>query len=85
MRTFYRSNAGALEREEVSGMWWSRIGAERMLVVRRDVVADSFEELWACGKSGCRLSRNAPIKSPDLLKESGNVFRDQYSVCEMPN
>jgi len=43
----YLSNAGALEREEVSGMWWSRNGAERMLIVRRCVLADTFDELWA--------------------------------------
>jgi len=56
MRTFYRSNAGALEREEVSGKWWSRIIAEHMLVVRRGVLAGNFDELWVASTGDCRLS-----------------------------
>jgi hypothetical protein len=31
-----------------AGMRWSRPGAERMLLIRSAVMADSLDQLWAC-------------------------------------
>jgi len=43
---FYRSNAGASEREGGFVMCWLRNGVDRMLVVHRCVLASTFDECW---------------------------------------